>query len=45
MMHEEETNEKWIYIYIIHIFFSFKIINKNVHKDILEILDQNCISI
>ena len=26
-------------------FFSFKIINQNIHKNILEILDQNRISI
>ena len=31
--------------YRIHIFFSLKIINKNIHKNILKILDQNCISI
>ena len=28
-----------------HIFFSLKIINKNIHKNILEILDKNRINI
>ena len=31
--------------YRIHIFVSLKIINKNIYKNTLEILDQNCISI
>ena len=32
-------------MFIEYTFFSIKIINKNTHKNILEILDQNRISI
>ena len=51
-MQKERTIEKWLekdrkkeWKTIEYTFFSLKIINKNIHKNILEILDQNRISI